>query len=34
MQECSAVSGIGVWEGIDKLIDMFEERKGLEKALE
>ena len=25
--ECSAKTGLGVWEGIDKLIEMFEERK-------
>jgi hypothetical protein len=27
VQECSAVDGNGIWEGIDKLILMFEERK-------
>ena len=27
VQECSAVNGQGIWEGMDKLIAMFEERK-------
>jgi signal recognition particle receptor subunit beta len=28
MQECSALSASGVWEGLDKLILMFENKKG------
>lgn len=27
VQECSALNGQGIWEGIDQLILMFEERK-------
>jgi len=27
VQECSAKTGFGIWEGIDRMITMFEERK-------
>lgn len=27
VQECSALNGQGIWDGIDQLILMFEERK-------
>jgi GTPase SAR1 family protein len=27
VQECSALNGVGVWEGVDKLVSIFEDKK-------
>jgi hypothetical protein len=27
IQECSALNGVGIWEGVDKLVTIFEEKK-------